>query len=220
MPAPPVLAPARRTRAHWGVRARDTLSTYLPLLLMFLLALATWWLARNAPQPVPPRIEGAPRHDPDYAMKGVLLQRFDAEGRLRLEVIGDELRHFPDDDTIEVDNVRIRAFGREDRLTLANARRAVTTSKADELRLEGGAQVRSDAARPDQQDIDFASEFLHVFVDARRVRTHLPVTLRVGTSDIRAAGLDYTEEPQVLQLQGPLRSVLMPEPRPPTRKTP
>ena len=192
---------------------RDTISTYLPLLLMFLLALVTWWLARNAPQPEPPRVEGAPRHDPDYAMTGVLLQRFDAAGRLRLEVVGDQLRHFPDDDTIEVDNVRIRAFGRDDRLTLASARRAVTTSKADELRLEGGAQVRSDAVQADQQDIEFASEFLHLFVEARRVRTHLPVTLRVGTSDVRAAGLEYTEEPQVMQLQGPLHSVLQPVPR-------
>jgi lipopolysaccharide export system protein LptC len=208
----------RRTRAHWGVRVRDTLSTYLPLLLMLLLALATWWLARHAPQPEAPKVEQAPRHDADYAMTGVLLQRFDAEGRLRLEVVGDQLRHFPDDDTIEVDNVRIRAFGREDRLTLASARRAVTGSKADEIRLEGGAQVHSDAAQPGQQDVDFASEFLHVFVDARRVRTHLPVTLRVGTSDVRAAGLEYTEEPQVLQLQGPLHAVLEPEPRLPARK--
>ena len=213
MLAPPVPTHERRTRAHWGVRMRDTISTYLPLLLMFLLALVTWWLARNAPQPEPPRVEGAPRHDPDYAMTGVLLQRFDAAGRLRLEVVGDQLRHFPDDDTIEVDNVRIRAFGRDDRLTLASARRAVTTSKADELRLEGGAQVRSDAVQADQQDIEFASEFLHLFVEARRVRTHLPVTLRVGTSDVRAAGLEYTEEPQVMQLQGPLHSVLQPVPR-------
>ncbi len=186
---------------------------------MFLLALATWWLARNAPEPAAPTVDGAPRHEPDYAMHGVLLQRFDTEGRLRVEVTGDTLRHFPDNDAIEVDNARIRAFGRDDRLTVATARLARTTSKADEVQLEGGAKVRSESTRPDQAPVDFASEFLHVFVDARRVRTHLPVSMRAGTSDVRAAGLEYAEESQVLQLQGPLRCVLEPVLRP-SRKTP
>ncbi len=220
MLAPPAPSPPKRAHAHWGIRVRDTLSTYLPLLLMFFLALATWWLARNAPQPEAPPADRAPRHEADYAMRGVLLQRFDAEGRLRVEVAGDELRHFPDDDTIAIDNVRIRAFGRDDRLTLASARRAVTNSKADEIRLEGGAQVRSDTPEPNPQNIDFASEFLHVFVDARRIRTHQPVTLRVGTNDVRAAGLDYTEEPQMLRLQGPLHAVVQPTAGPTTRKAP
>ncbi len=202
--------------AHWGVRLRDTVSTYLPLLLMVLLALATWWLARNAPPPIEPPRERAPVHVADYTMQGVLLQRFDTEGRLRVEVTGDALRHFPDNDMVEVDNVRIRAYGRDDRQTVATAKRAITTSEATELRLEGGARVASKSPgdlRPDaaQQDLSFASEFLHLLVDVRKVQTHLPVTLRVGTSDVRAAGLEYTQDPQMLVLQGPLHAVLQPE---------
>jgi hypothetical protein len=55
-------------RAHWGVRVRDTLSTYLPLLIMVTLALITWWLARHAPQPEAQVRETALRHEPDYIM--------------------------------------------------------------------------------------------------------------------------------------------------------
>ncbi len=195
-------------RAHWGVRLRDTLSTYLPLLIMVTLALITWWLARNAPQPEAQVRETAPRHEPDYIMQGVTLQRFDAEGALRVEVRGDHLRHYPDDDTVEVDKVHIQSWGQDQQLTSAVAQRAVTTSAAAELRLQGGAQVTRAATTPEQQAIHFSSEFLHVLIDARQVRTHLPVKLLVGTSDVRAAGLDYAEEPQLLQLQGPLHVVL------------
>jgi lipopolysaccharide export system protein LptC len=205
---------AKRLHATWGIRLRDTVSAYLPLMLMFLLALATWWLARHAPQPVAPTEGGAPRHEPDYAMRGVLLQRFDADGSIRVEVVGDALRHFPDDDRIEIDNARIRTLGRDARETVATARQALTTSKADDVRLQGGARVRSDAVQSDEQPVDFTSEFLHVLVDARRVRTHLPVTLRVGASEVRAAGLEYSEDPRLLELRGPLRTVLEPTLRP------
>ncbi|MDY0106413.1 MAG: LPS export ABC transporter periplasmic protein LptC, partial [Giesbergeria sp.] len=50
-----------------GLRhAWDRFSLYLPVLLMGLLALGTWWLVRNAPQVQVPRPASAPRHEPDY----------------------------------------------------------------------------------------------------------------------------------------------------------
>ena len=65
-----------------GLRhAWDRLSIYLPVLLMGLLALGTWWLVRNAPQVQEPRPASAPRHEPDYVMKGFSIQSFDASGR-------------------------------------------------------------------------------------------------------------------------------------------
>ena len=36
----------------WVRRGRESVAVYLPVLLMGLLALGTWWLVRNAPQPV------------------------------------------------------------------------------------------------------------------------------------------------------------------------
>ena len=54
-----------RLRRTW-----DRLSLYLPVLLTGLLAMGTWWLVRNAPVLRPPTTEGAPRHEPDYSMKG------------------------------------------------------------------------------------------------------------------------------------------------------
>ena len=40
-----------RAPTPWHLRLRDALSSYLPLLLMTLLALATWWLVQNSPRP-------------------------------------------------------------------------------------------------------------------------------------------------------------------------
>ena len=45
---------------------------------------------------------------------------------------------------------------------------------------------------------------------AGSVRSHLPVRLRHGGTDTRAGGLDYDHLQQRLQLNGPVRSTMMP----------
>jgi lipopolysaccharide export system protein LptC len=98
--------------APWPMRLLDLVSAYLPLLMMAGLALGTWWLLRNAPSVDEPRAAVAPRHEADYVMTRFVVQRFGSDGALRTQIEGDRLRHFPDDDTLEIDQARIRATAR------------------------------------------------------------------------------------------------------------
>ena len=106
----------------------DQLSIYLPVLLMGLLALGTWWLVRNAPMPQLPAIDRPVKHQPDYFMKNFSVKSFDATGRLQSEVQGTEARHYPDTDTLEIDKVRMRSIGLDGRLTVATANRALSNA--------------------------------------------------------------------------------------------
>ena len=99
--------------APWPMRILDLVSAYLPLLMMAVLASGTWWLVRNAPSSDTPRIAAAPRHVADYVMTRFIVQRFARDGRLNTEIEGERLRHFPDDDTLEIDGARIRAIGND-----------------------------------------------------------------------------------------------------------
>ena len=75
-----------------------------------LLALGTYWLVRNTPGPA-----GAACRARRRARARLLHARlrrsktFDAAGRLKSEVHGDEARHYPDTDTLEIDEPRIRS---------------------------------------------------------------------------------------------------------------
>ena len=118
--------------AHSGValpglsalrRGIDTASSYLPVLLMALLALGSWWLVKNTPLLEPGRAPVPPRHEPDYTMARFMVQRFAPEGPLRTQIEGDELRHYPDTDTFEIDNPRIRGIAPDGRVTIASAKR-------------------------------------------------------------------------------------------------
>ncbi len=204
-PAPRATPPRPRQPWHW--RLGQWLSAYLPLLLMALLALGTWWLVQNTPRPEMPHELAAPRHEPDYTMQGFTLQRFGADGRLRVSVQGAQMRHYPDTDTLEIDGVTIRALSPDGSVTHATARRALTNGDASEVQLLGGAQVvrtgSSDGLR-----VEFESEFLHAFLNAERLRSHLPVRLRQGTSELRIGAIDYDNLTRSAKFGAPVRARL------------
>jgi lipopolysaccharide export system protein LptC len=191
---------------------RDALSAYLPLLLMALLAMATWWLVKNTPHPDDAPAEKAVRHEPDYTMQRFTLQRFGNDGRLLVQVEGEQLRHYPDTDTLEIDTVRIQSFSPDGAVTHATARRALTNGDASEVQLLGGAQVQRSGGKRAEK-IEFEGEFLHAFLRTEQVRSHLPVLVRQGGSELRAGGMDYDNQTQVAQLKGPVRARFTPPPR-------
>lgn len=212
-----VAAPAaRRSPWEWVLGAWERMSIYLPIFLMGLLALGTYWLVRNTPSLTPPEIARPPTHDPDYFMRGFSVRTFDPAGRLKSEVFGAEARHYPDTDTLEIDLPRIRAIDARGALTVATARRALSNADGSEVQLMGDAVVTREATTggngPARPRLQFRSEFLHAFAGIERLKTHKPVELQRGNSRFTADSLDFDNIEQVLQLQGRVRGTLTPGP--------
>jgi lipopolysaccharide export system protein LptC len=202
-----------RTAMPWHLRLRHGLSSYLPILLMALLALATWWLVKNSPRIAAPEAERPISSDPDYTMTQFSMDRFDAAGRLKLRLEGDRLRHFPDTDRVEIEGARIRAYARDGRITLATAQRALANGDGSEVQLLGGAEVSAEDASG--QPLVMRGEFLHIFLVTERIRSHLPVLVRQGGSELQGGALDYDNAARRLELKGPVRATLSPRaPRP------
>ncbi len=210
-------AAAARGAQPWSYRLRQGLSSYLPLLLMALLAVSTWWLVRHTPQAPGAGVEGPPRLEPDYTMEGFAITRFGPDGRVVLRIAGDMLRHYPATDRLEIEGVRIHAIAPDGRTTDATARRALANGDGSEVQLLGGAQVLSQLEGAESLEVQ--GEFLHAFLRFERLRSHLPVRVRHGSTETRAGGIDYDHAKQTLQLAGPVRSTLTPGRRSPTPKT-
>jgi lipopolysaccharide export system protein LptC len=201
--APRATTPRPRQPWHWQLG--QWASAYLPLLLMALLALGTWWLVQNTPRIDVPSEAVAPRHEPDYTMQDFTLQRFGADGRLRVQVRGTQMRHYPDTDTLEIDGVMIRALSPDGSVTRATARRALSNGDASEVQLLGSAQVVREAPGGGQR-VEFESEFLHAFLKTERLRSHLPVRILQGTSDLRVGAIDYDNLTRSAKLGAPVRA--------------
>jgi lipopolysaccharide export system protein LptC len=199
-------------------RGWDRLSLYLPVMLMGVLAMATYWLVRSTPTPSQPQAAVAPRHEPDYFMRKFAVRTYDAQGQLKSEVKGGEARHFPDTDTLEIDQVHIRAFNPQGQLTVATAQRAITNGDGSEVQLIGDARVVRDAVLGKdgqlQAGLSFASEFLHAFLNTERIKSHKPVTLTRGNDRFTADSMDFDNLDRVMLMNGRVRGQLMPARKP------
>jgi lipopolysaccharide export system protein LptC len=169
--------------------------------MMAVLASGTWWLVRNAPGVDVPREVAPLRHEADYTMTRFVVQRFGSDGALRTEIEGERLRHFPDDNTLEIEQARIRAIGSDGVVTVANARKALANGDGSEVQLLGDAHVVRPAHGKEEQ-IEFRSEFLHAFRNVEQLRSHLPVVVTQGQSVVRAEGMEYDNLARVVELKG------------------
>lgn len=196
--------------------AWDRLSIYLPVALMGLLALGTYWLVQSTPS-AGASVPGRPvRHEPDYFMKNFSVRTFVETGQLKSEVFGAAARHYPDLDTLEIDSIRIRSFDAEGRLTTATANRALSNGDASEVQLFGNALIVREAMVDKMGQslprIEFRGEFLHAYLDDDRVTSNRPVELRRGKDVFFADTMDFDNLKKVMALQGRVKGTLAPAP--------
>lgn len=197
--------------------AWDRFLLYLPLACMAVLALGTYWMVRSAPAPAEPVAVRAPSTDPDYFMEGFSVKTFDAAGRVRSEVMGAKVRHYPDTRLLEIDGIRIRSFDAKGQLTVASAMRGLTNEDGSEVQLIGNARVVREAATgpaaPATPRMQFSGEFLHAFLNTERITSHKPVELVRGKDRFTADRMDFDNAEQLLQLTGRVRGTLVPAPQ-------
>lgn len=202
------VAEERRVRPHWLTRLREKLMGYLPLLLMTALALGTWLVAKNTPGLLAPSVPGAVRHEPDYTVDHFTLQRFDPTGALKVQIDGDHMRHYPDDDTMEVDKIRVVSTDPEGRKMTATAQQGKAKGDGSEVRLDGQAQVVSEIAG--ELPVQMNGEHLRAEPKLKRVDSDWPVIVQQGGSEFHAEGMFYDADTRVLKLRGATHALLQP----------
>jgi lipopolysaccharide export system protein LptC len=197
---------ARAALLRWRTRTLNALSTYLPVLLMALLALGTWWLVKNTPTGSDPGALTAVKHEPDYSMSLFQLQRFGPEGALRVQIEGAQLHHYPDTDTLEIDRPVIRAVGAKGQVSVATANKAVALGNGHEVELQGGARVQQ-VADASQEAIEFGSEWLRVDLKTERVVSPVAVRVKQGATELRADTMAYDHQTGVVDFSGRVRAL-------------
>lgn len=190
------------------------LSIYLPVLLMTALAMGTYFLVRNSPSAIAPEAAQQLRHEPDYFMRKFTIKAFDESGQLKSDIYGVEAHHYPDTDTLEIDQPRMQSVGINGRRVTSTANRAMSNGDGSEVQLMGNAKVireaTKDANGKDQPQMVFEGEFLHAFVNDERVKSHKPVLLTRGADQFTGDTLAYDNITGVAELKGRVKGRLVP----------
>lgn len=214
-PLAPLAGPRVPRGGPLSARLWEQLLSYLPVLLMGLLAALTWWLVKNTPQPRDDGATSVARSEPDYTMYDFAVSSYSPDGTLVSRLEGEVLQHYPHTDTVEVESVRLRALDEDGRVTLGSAERAFSNRAATQVRLVGDARVVREPApgEPASERIEIRGEVLELDTQAERVRSNQPVTLFTGQGQLHASSLDYSHSDRSARLGGRVTGVLRPEPQ-------
>ncbi|MGQ0708911.1 MAG: LPS export ABC transporter periplasmic protein LptC [Rhodoferax sp.] len=191
-------------------RLADRLLLYLPLLFVGALALGSYWLVRTADPVAPPEAAPAPVSGPDYRLFAFVLRAFDAQGRLRSEVVGESALHDPQRRELQLRAPRLRSLGDDGALTTAMAQRGVVDDAQTRLELMDQAQVLRHLAP--QPDTRYQGAYLMADLQGDTLRSDQPVQLSRGRDQLSAQRLHYDQRQRVLQLDGRVRAQLHPQP--------
>jgi lipopolysaccharide export system protein LptC len=186
----------------------SSLTMYLPMVVMALLALGSWWLARNTPVVTAATPAQSQRQDPDYFLTQFSVKSFDPQGQLMSEVWGQKARHFPATDILEIDAARFRSL-RSARVTNGQGDRAYSNGDGSEVQLVGNAVVVRDASKDAQGRVlprmEFRGDFLHAFLRTEEIKSHKPVTMQRGTDQFSGDAMLYNKLDGIVQLDGRVR---------------
>lgn len=192
-------------------RIWEQASIYLPVMLMAMLAMGTWWLVRNAPKPLQNKADQVVSDAPDYIMDKFSVHQFDGKGRLQSVMTGEQARHLPKMDTMEVDAVRMRNLALNGMVTTSSANLGISNSDSSEVQLVGNARVERQLPQQPGMATRYAGEFLHAWTNEERVESHLPVVITRGNNQFTGDRMKYDNLSQVINLDGRVKGVIYPD---------
>lgn len=184
-----------------GTRAAIT----FPLALLILLALLTFWINRTV-QPPLPKLDGSSRHDPDYIMSNFVTTQTDVNGDLRYKLAAVEMRHFPDDDTTELQRPRYTQFAVGKPYTEVHGSRGFVSSDGEEVQLFDNVIVTRQAFA-DKGEMTVETDYLNIRPNEELVTTDRPVIIRQAPKTvIYATGMVYEKKQKTMTLLHKVRA--------------
>lgn len=182
------------------------LSSLFPLLIVALLAMASFWLeyvVRNENRPG----LGNDRHDPDAIIHDFSVTRFDAEGKKRSSLNASKLTHFPDNDTAELVAPQI-SFLQEKRNTTFTSESGLADNLQRKVLLIGKVRGVTPASA-EQTAQTLSTDELEVLIDEEIGHTPHPVHFTHGASELDGIGAEWNNISGQLKLLSHVRATIV-----------
>ncbi|MEY5028723.1 MAG: hypothetical protein RLZ63_1038 [Pseudomonadota bacterium] len=190
-------------------RALDRLSLYTPMVVMGVLALASWWLVRSLPDLGGPQAPKVVRSDPDYSLRNFSVQAFRPDGTLYREVHGTEGHHYPDTDELHIQQVRFRGLSLNGSRMNAHAQQGMASSDGERVTLQGNAVAVREALGTSPA-ITLQGQELVAWPKKEELKSTQPVRIERAKDVFTGNTLDFNANTGEYLLQGQVRAQLAP----------
>jgi lipopolysaccharide export system protein LptC len=191
----------------------------MPLILMGVLTLVTFWLVQKNTPPEKSAVERVRLHEPDYTIANGALSALNELGLTKYRILGNKVIHYDDDASIDILAPRIRLFQPD---------KPPVTVKSDTGHLDGDLTIldlidNASIFRPAQAATDTqaatvrmlaSSTYFKVLINDDIIETNRPITLEQGMSTMHSnEGGKFNNIEQSMMLLGQVKGRIERAPR-------
>lgn len=175
-------------------------SAYIfPLVLLSLMALLTFWISHTV-QPTTAKVDGSSRHDPDYIVNNFVTTQTDINGDLRYKLAAVEMKHYPDDDSTNLQRPRYTQFALDKPYTQVQGLRGYVSSNGEVVEVMDNVRVVRQAFE-DKGEMTVDTDYLKIRPNDDIVETPSPVVIKQAPKTvIYATGMYYDKRNQTVTL--------------------
>jgi lipopolysaccharide export system protein LptC len=196
-----------------------TLLRLMPLILMGLLTLVTFWLVRKNTPPEHSMLERVRLHEPDYIIQNGTLSALNEQGNTKYRILGNKVTHYDDDASIDIDLPRMRLFQPDKPPVTVKSNTGHLDGDLTILELFDNASIYrppqpATATEPATLRMLASSSYFKVLINDDIVQTDKPITLEQGMSVMHSTdGGTFDNIQQSMTLSGQVKGRIERAPR-------
>jgi lipopolysaccharide export system protein LptC len=182
---------------------RRSIGAVLPLAILLLLAMLTFWLDRTVELNAV-RTAGPVTHEPDYVVDGFSIKRLSENGDPRYQLTSSRMTHYPDDDSSHLDFPKLVQANPGKPETRVTAKRGIVSADGKEVRLFEGVELfkaGEKSSHASTEDIRVRTEYLRVVPDDDRADTPERVLIEQGKTILAGTGMVFDNRYRRIELQ-------------------
>lgn len=176
------------------------------------LALVSLWVAEVTRNRTEDAMPSRAKTTPDYYVDGFRVVQMAKNGQPSYTVSGKKMTHFPADDSAVIDKPVLHSLGAEKPVMSIVADRARSVEDNTKVHLYGNVRAERPATPKDERLL-ITSEYMMVLPEEDIVQTDKPVTIRLGQSVIRGAGMVANNATRQVEVTGNVRSTYIAPPK-------
>lgn len=159
---------------------------FLVLLIVAIVAAFGNWLMSSIEQTA--QLQERPlRHDPDYFFDNLHATVYYKDGRPHYELEADKLKHYPDDDSIDVAQPNLKVFRAPQPPWLLYADEGQVFDAGNLIYLNGKVDITQPGTA--QTEINLLTRDLHIYADRDYAETNAAVRITQGNNLTTATGM-------------------------------
>lgn len=178
---------------------KDRLPALIALFILLGLVLVTWWATGYIQRAIPIEPPANITHEPDAWSDTFSMVSTNKQGYVSSIINGSSLRHYPDDDSYEIDKAEVTGQQTNAPLLVGSAKLATILNDGDYILLQGNAHIHR-AATEKESALDIHSEELTILPQEDIVSTDKPAQIQQGDSQMRGKGMHYNNNTRVLNV--------------------